>query len=155
MSLFTQRVTLQRVLIASWAAWYSSVVSTNFTDLLKTFGLLPESFGWVSGNFEIFVGRSKLEGAARMVVIAVYIGGWLWEVATALLLWRALALSLRAPEHTARNARPAFLAALSFWGVFMLLAQIFGARTEPIHLSVFSALCLSLLIVELLPERSG
>lgn len=153
MEFLSQRITAQRVIVGAWALWYSVVISTNATDILKTWGVLPETFGWVSNNYNYFVGGSGMEGAMLYPVIGLFLGGYAWEVATTALLWRALVVSLRSPERMTGAARAAFTLALGFWGTFMVLTEVSVAKTPPLYLELFTGLAASLVAVELLGSK--
>lgn len=136
-------------IMTTWAVWYTAVVATNLTDLLRVWGVLSADFGWVSGNYAAFVGGAG--GGAG--VIALYLAGYLWELATTALFWRALLGGLRAPERMAALARPAFTLGIGFWGAFIAVAELGAAGTQSIHLGLFTASIASLVAVELLAQR--
>ena len=136
-------------IVASWTLWYTAVVATNLTDLLRVWGLLPDDFAWVSGNYTSFVEP----GGGGGVVIALYLGGYVWELATTALFWRALIGGARGSAPMAELARAPFTLGIGFWGAFLVLAEIGGARTQAVHLGLFTATIASLLTVELLGRR--
>lgn len=126
--------------------WYALVVVTNTTDLLRVAGLLPERFGWTSGNYALVVGHIGATGAASVVVHAVYLLGVVWELTIAALMLRAARADR--PEAT----RAAFTAALAFWAVFLLgdeaaLAYRFGDAMTA-HFVIFLTHAAGLLVAD-------
>lgn len=145
-----RRLTPQAAIIATWALWHSAVIATNTTDLLKVWGLLPDDYMWISNNYAMFVGGGGGSGA----VVALYAGGFVWHVAIAALLWRALIVGLRAPERVAELARAGFTAGIGFWGIFFVLTELSTAKTQPLLLGLFTGMVISWVAIELL-DRSG
>ena len=138
---------LKRCLILFWAAWLSVVFLTNLCDAGKTLGLLEESWSFASGNYRFVSQTTARHGTPDWFNAVLFGGVILWEGLAAALTWRAV-----------WSGRPALYAAftvsLLLWAGFAISDEMFIAYTvEGSHLRLFVAQLVTLLAVELLPER--
>jgi hypothetical protein len=148
MNILSDGRVLRRGLVTFWAAWWTVVVSTNVTDLLKTFGLLPDTFTWVSNNFAIMRGGAGVADGVPLHVLGLFLFGLAWEGLAAGLFLRA-AFGFRGGGEPTGAARAAFTVGISFWAAFLLLCELTVVHAGvPLYLGLLSAHLLSLMAVE-------
>jgi hypothetical protein len=143
-------LTLKQGLILFWALWISLVVIHNVFDALKELGILPESWRFVSHNFE---GIHELMGKDRMprgLVGLLFAAVIAWEGFTAYLFWAALLTSTTAIDTGVTIT--AFAANLALWAAFMLADEAFGGyEVETSHMRIFTTQLVTLLFILLIP----
>ena len=77
--------TLKRGLLLFWALWLVVVVTTNVLDALQALGILPESFKFVSGNWQWINQTMDPLGVPRAVQAFLFAGVIAWEALAAIL----------------------------------------------------------------------
>lgn len=137
-------------LLAFWALWLTLVFLTNLLDGLKVAGVLPESWPVASGNYRAIRDVTDGYGVPDRAVGLLFAGAVAWELAAAVLLWRAVLTFGGAggfgPTYLA------FAASLALWAAFILADEVFSAYDmSRTHWVIFSAQLLTLLAVVLLP----
>jgi hypothetical protein len=145
---------MKRLLLFIWAAWLSIVSCTNALDGAKSLGLLPESWAFASGNYGFMAETTRRLAAPDWLNAVLFAGVVCWEVVAAVLFWRALWCNRTGGATARRCTRTAFTVSLALWGAFLLADEIFIAYSvEGTHLRIFAAQLVTLLIMELVPER--
>jgi hypothetical protein len=143
-------LTLKQGLILFWALWISLVVLHNIFDALKELGVLPESWRFVSTNFQGIYDLIGGERTPRWVAGLLYTGAIVWEVFTAYLFWVALLASRGAINQS--TVITAFAANLTLWAVFMLADEAFGDyELGAAHLRFVIAQLVTLMFILLVP----
>src|SRR5690349_21816262 len=143
-------LTLKQGLILFWALWISLVVLHNIFDALKELGVLPESWRFVSTNYQGIYDLIGGERNPRQVAGALYAGVIAWEGFTAYLFWAALLASQGRINQSA--VMTAFAANLALWAVFMLADEAFGDyELGSAHLRFFVAQLVTLTFILLVP----
>jgi hypothetical protein len=145
---------LKRALLVFWAAWLSVVFLTNALDGLKALGLLAGSWPLASGNYR-FLGETTARYGGPAWLNGVLFGGVVaWEALAAALFWRAGWRFRDGGGRGRGDARTAFAAGLGLWAAFLLADEVLIAyAVEATHLRLFAAQLVTLLAVELLPDR--
>jgi hypothetical protein len=143
-------LTLKQGLILFWALWISLVVLHNIFDALKELGMLPQSWRFVSANFQGIYDLLGGERTPRWMSGLLYAGAITWEGFTAYLFWTALLASRGTLNQSA--VITAFAANLVLWAVFMLMDEAFGDyELGSGHLRFFIAQLLTLMFILLVP----
>jgi hypothetical protein len=143
-------VTLIQGLILFWALWISLVVLHNIFDALKELRVLPESWRFVSTNFQGIYDLIGGERTPRWVASLLYVVVIAWEGFTAYLFWVALLASRGAINQSI--VITAFTASLTLWAVFMLADEAFGDyELGAAHLRFFIAQLVTLMFILLVP----
>ena len=103
---------IKRATLLFWAAWLSVVATTNVLDALRALGVLPDSFRFVSGNWQWINHVMDPLGVPRGLQAALFAGAIAWEALGASLFWWAVASYRGRP--LAGRSRPSMPAA-STW----------------------------------------
>jgi hypothetical protein len=74
-----------------WAAYFTLVLASNAADALRTSGLLPETFPFVSGNYELIERVTRIYAIPAFGVAALFAGVLLWQLAASALFWQSFA----------------------------------------------------------------
>jgi hypothetical protein len=150
----TSAVALKLMLLLIWAAWFTIVFATNAFDGLKALEMLPPEWAFVSGNYRFVTETTARYGVPSWLNALLFLGVVAWEATAAMLFWCAV-WRVRFPQTRGRSpARLAFAVSLGLWGAFLLADEIFIAyAVEGAHMRIFTAQLVTLLVVELLPER--
>ena len=83
--------TLKRGVLLFWALWLTVVTATNILNALQVLGLLPETFKFVSGNWQLINQTMDPLGVPRALQAFMFAGVIVWEGLAAILFWRAFA----------------------------------------------------------------
>ena len=146
---------LKMLLLFVWAAWLTVVFTTNALDALKALGLLSEGWAFASGNYRFLVATTARYGTSTWINAALFAGVIAWDAIAAALFWQATWLFPGRATKGNGPVRVAFTVSLALWGAFLLADEIFVAyEVEAKHLLLFTAQLATLLVIELLPERS-
>ncbi len=136
------------VLIGFWALWFTVVFLTNLFDGLVHLGVLADGWAFRSGNYEFLAGVMGVYALPAGAVGAVFAVGVFWEALVAGLMWWT---ALGYARGTARKRRLflAFIPAVSFFGAFMMLTEVFIAyELASTQVRLFIATLLSAVVVE-------
>jgi len=149
------RITLlgiKRISLLFWAAWLSVVVTTNILDGLEVLGVLPQSFKFVSGNWQWINQVMDPLGVPRGLQTVLFVSVIGWEAFAAILYWCAMVMYRGRPltEETATIC--ACGVNLGLWAAFQVLDEVFMAyEPEGVHRVIFINQVLTLLLLHLLP----
>lgn len=139
-----------RLLLLLWAVWLSVVLATNVVDGCKALGLLGEGWVFASGNYRFLAETTARYGTPAWVNGVLFLGVVCWEGLAALLFWAAFA---RGPSRRG-SLYAAFIASLTLWGAFLVADEVCIAYpVEATHLRLLTAQLVTLLAIELLPQR--
>jgi hypothetical protein len=143
----------KRVLLLFWAVWLSVVLVSNLADAAKGLGWLGESRAFGSGNLKFIRETTALYGTPNWVNGALFAAVILWEGVATLLFWWA-GWTYRGSGSERKVVYRAFTASLLLWGAFLVADEVFIAYAiESSHLRLFIGHLVTLLAVELLPEK--
>lgn len=146
-------VGFKRLLLLGWAAWLSVVFLSNLADAAKALRWLPESWAFASGNLQFIRQTTAPYGTPDLVNAGLFAGVIVWEGVATVLFWRA-AWTFRGGGMGRKAMYQAFIVLLSLWFGFLVADEVFIAYAlEGTHLRLFVAQLLTLLAVELLPEK--
>jgi len=146
-------VTIKRGLLFFWASYYTIVCFTNLLDAFKEHGLLPATWGYVSGNFGMIKDVVSIANFSNGIASTLFFGAILWEGTIAVLFWRAL---VQYSNASFSKVNSAFAMSVALSAAFILIVEGFIAF-EKINIMIFFYLLianlLSLLAIRLLPEE--
>lgn len=146
-------IVLKVGLLGLWAAWFSLVFATNIFDALRMMGILPQRWRFASENYERLRDAVAVYRESDRLAALLYGGVIVWQLITAVLLWRAFAASVSVQQVASAPVNLAFTSALALWAAFLLAEEIFKQyRTEGKHLLFFTAQLLTLGALHLLPD---
>ncbi len=140
---------LKKIILLIWALWFSIVSLTNICDALRSLGVIPEWFRFVSGNFQyisavtaIYLFPYWLNAILFLVVIIL-------EVSTSFLFFKAF---LNVTVNNENFIVPPFIFSLIIFGGFMVMDEIFVAydrmgNIETTHLGILVGLLASYIAV--------
>lgn len=115
---------LKPALLAFWATWFSIVLLTNIFSAMKAAGKLPPSWKFASKNYEMVVKAVSRYEAPAWVPRLLFAGVIAWQLAAAVLFWRALACWGTAGMPDMAAANTAFAAGILLWAAFMIADEI-------------------------------
>jgi hypothetical protein len=151
MMLIRPPVLLKRLLLLSWAVWWTVVLVTNVLDGGKALGLLREDWAFASGNFHFLAETTARYGTPGWLNGLLFMAVICWEAVAAVLFWLACWTYGTGPAAR-RTLYAAFTAALMLWAAFLVADEVCIAyAVEATHLRLFTAQLATLLAVELLP----
>lgn len=143
-------LTIQRLILFFWAAWLSVVTTTNVLDVLKTQGVLPESFRFVSGNgawINQVMDPMEVQRTWQAVLFGAAIA---WEALAATLFWCAVAGYRGRPLCEEKVALAACGVNLALWAAFQVLDEVFLAyQPEAVHRAIFLSQIGTILLLHL------
>jgi hypothetical protein len=146
--------TLKRGLLLFWALWLAVVVTTNVLDALQALGILPESFKFVSGNWQWINQTMDPLGVPRAVQAFLFAGVIAWEGLAAILFGWAFTSYRNRPLIQETATIWACGVNLALWAAFQVLDEVFLAyQPEDVHRGIFGNQILTLLMLYLLPTR--
>jgi hypothetical protein len=146
-------VILKRGLLAFWSVWWTVVLATNIADGAKALDLLGEGWAFASGNYRFLTETTARYGPPPWLNGLLFLGVILWEGVAAGLFWRAWwRFGDRVVGRRALYA--AFTVGLMLWGAFLIADEVCIAyAVAGTHVRLFTAQLLTLLAVEVLPEK--
>jgi hypothetical protein len=139
-------------LLTFWALYFGVVALSNLTDLLRSAGLLPAGWHWISGNLAFMASATGKFGVPAWVNPILLAGVISWQGLAAVLFWRAARLGGR------EGLGPPFAVGVALWAVFVLLDElllIFETGAEATHLRLLIAQLLTLVLLRLESLRGG
>jgi hypothetical protein len=137
---------IKRGLLIFWAAWTGLVFSSNAADGLKELRVLPESWVFASGNFNLMMKVTAIYHQPEWIVVTLFGGVIGWQAVGTWVYWRAAVK----PSAGARILS-AFGINLALWAAFMIADEVFLAYPmENVHRAVFTAQLLTLIVVWML-----
>jgi hypothetical protein len=142
----TYTMLIKRALLLFWSLWYMLVLISNVTDAFKSLGVLPDTFSYSSGNFELIKEVTQLSPVVAGVLFA---GVILWEGLATWFFWRA---TFRGQINLA------FIISLGFWASMILADELFlvykTTSLEGEHLGIFVAQLITLIAIYNLPDKN-
>ncbi len=145
--------TLKPRVILFWALWLTVVVVTNILNAVQALGMLPETFKFVSGNWQWINQTMDPLGVPRALQAFMFAGVIAWELLAALLFWRAFADYRNRPLAQERITIAACAVNLALWAAFQVLDEVFLAyQPEGVHRVIFGNQILTLLMLYVLPS---
>ncbi|WP_406698288.1 hypothetical protein V5E97_05455 [Singulisphaera sp. Ch08] len=146
---------IKRTLLLFWAAWLSVVATTNVLDGLRTLGTLPESFQFISGNWQWINQVMDPIAVPRSLQATLFVGVIGWEALGALLFWWAVASYRGRPLMQEQATLFACGVNLALWSTFQVLDEVFLAYVpEGVHRVIFLNQIATLLVLDLLPSQA-
>ncbi len=146
---------LKKTILLIWASWSAFVTLSNICDGIKTLGLLPDNFRFVSGNF------GYIQSATQIYAFPVWFNGFLFVM---VILWEAVMCYYFFKAFLKFDNLKVNLLILPFWfgivlfGGFLVMDEFLitydrlGA-IEQSHLGFLVGMLVSLLVVRLIPEK--
>jgi hypothetical protein len=132
-----------------WAAYFTLVLASNAADALRTAGLVPATFPFVSGNYELIDSATRIYAIPAFGVAALFAGVLLWQLVASALFWQSFA-RFRRSDRPARDANAAFAAGLGLWAAFILADEALiayeVAGLEATHVRLLATQLISLLV---------
>jgi hypothetical protein len=145
-------VAFKRLLLLVWTVWLSVVFLSNLADAAKGLGLLGDSWAIASNDLQFIRQTTARYGTPDLVNTVLFAGVILWEGVAAVLFWRAV-WAFRGGVRR-RAMYQAFIVQLPLWFGFLVADEVFVAYAlEATHLRLFVAQLVTLLAIELLPEK--
>jgi hypothetical protein len=149
------RVTLlgiKRIILLFWAAWLSVVLTTNILNALEVLGVVPESFKFVSGNWQWINQVMDPLGVPRGLQTVMFVSVIGWEALAAILYWYAVMTYRGRPLIQEKAAIWACGVNLGLWAAFQVLDEVFLAyEPEKVHRVIFINQVVTLLALHLRP----
>lgn len=127
------RVTLfgiKRISLLFWAAWLSVIVTTNILNGLEVLGVLPQSFKFVSGNWQWINQVMDPLGAPRGLQAVLFVSVIGSEALAATLYWCAVVMYRGRPLTQEKATICACGVNLGLWAPFQVLDEVLW-RTNP------------------------
>ena len=150
---------LKRVTLLFWFVYFFLVLASNLTDGLAAMGVLPAEFALRSGNFGVVKSVVQVYRTPEWIAVILFLGAIAWEAWAAWLFWRAYRFLGRSASDRKQAIYQAYTVSIILWFTFIILDELFVAfqvaDLEQKHLALLSTQFLTLLAVELLPERQG
>jgi hypothetical protein len=145
---------IKRIILLFWAVWLSVVVTTNTLNGLEVSGVLPQSFKFVSGNWQWINQVMDPLGVPRDLQAVLFVSVIGWEALAAILYWRAVVTYRGRPLTQEKATIYACGVNLGLWAAFQVLDEVFMAyEAERVHRVIFINQVLTLLLLHLLPSR--
>jgi hypothetical protein len=146
--------TLKRGVIFFWAAWLTVVCATNVLNALQALGMLPETFKFVSGNWQWINQTMDPLGVPRVLQAIQFAGVIIWEGLAAILFWRAFFAYRNRPLLQEPILIAACAVNLALWAAFQVLDEVFLAyQSEGVHRVIFANQILTVLLLYVLPSE--
>ena len=138
---------LKRGLLLYWSLWCTVVFAMQAIAGLQALGVIGKGDLPLMSPSHVVFGRAAGErGAWRVAVI-------LWEGATAVIFWLAFHGFHGGKRFYPRALAAAFTLALTLYAIFAIIDKVLWSRSyETTHLTILTALAVSLLIVWFVPE---
>lgn len=141
---------LKQGILYFWAVWVTVVLMSNLMDAANAMGLLPPGWRFVSGNLTMV---AEAAGGPFWQGALLFAGVILWQGAAIWWLWEAARDYRFRGEADLRSLYTAFGLCLALWGAFAVASELFLTyEVQAVHLRLFTAQAISLLMIVLLPE---
>jgi hypothetical protein len=145
---------VNRLLLLYWAAWLSFVAATNVLNALQALGTLPQSFRFVSDNWQLINSVMNPLAVPRALQAFLFAGAIGWETLSAILFWRALVSYRGRPLAQEPATLWACVVNLTLWAAFQVLDEVFIAYgPEDSHRMIFIIQIGTLLWLQLAPAK--
>lgn len=114
------------------------MAATNVLNALQALGVLPLSFRFVSGNWELINSVMDPLAVPRALQALLFAGAIGWETLSAFLFWRALVSYRSQPLAQEPATLWACAVNLGLWAAFQVLDEVFIAYgPEDSHRMIF------------------
>ena len=144
-------MTLKLLLLLFWATWFSIVFATNAFGLMKAAGVLPATWRFASGNYDMVVKAVSIYGPPAWVPRLLFLGVIAWQMLAAALFWYAVAASGAAGFVIMPLADAALATGILLWAAFMIADEItIKYAMEQPHELLFIAQAGTLLVMHLI-----
>lgn len=142
----------KRIILLIWALWSAFVTLSNICDGLKTIGLLPGWFRFVSGNFGYIQAATQIYSFPVWLNAILFILVIILEAAICIFFFKAL---FKFNNEDSELVLMPFLLGIILFGGFLILDEFLVAydrlgAIEQSHLGFFMALLLSFLTIRLI-----
>ena len=145
---------IKRVILLIWALWAMFVTLSNVCDGLRTIGILPDSFKFVSGNFGYIQAATQIYAFPVWLNAILFIFVILWEGIISFLFFKAF---FKFDLNESKLILLPFLSAIILFGGFLVMDEFLitydrlGA-IEQSHLGILIGFIVSLILVRGLKE---
>ena len=144
---------LKLALVAFWSLWFAVVLFTNLCSAAKALGWLPEAWRLSSRNYEAVAKATAVYRPPPWLPGALFAGVMLWQLAAAILLARACAVSAHASAVDLGAVDLAFSAAIGLWAAFMIADELtLHYEFERTHELLFVSQLATLVAIHVLPD---
>ena len=144
---------IKRTVLLFWAAWLSVVTTTNVLNGMCALGALPDSFKFVSGNWQWINQVMDPLGVPRGTQAVLFASAITWEALGAGLFWWAVATYRGRPLTREKAVLYACGVNLALWAAFQVLDEVFMAyQPEGVHRVIFVSQIVTLLLLHLPPS---
>jgi hypothetical protein len=144
---------MKRGLLIFWTAWTGLVFASNAADGLKRLRVLPESWAFASGNYNLMIKVTAIYCTPQWIVAALFCGVVGWQAAGTCWYLRA-AMNPCAGAGQRQEMLSAFGINLALWAAFMIADEVFLAYPmENVHRAVFTAQLVTLMGIWVLPKQ--
>ena len=140
---------IKRTILLIWALWSLFVTLSNICDGLKTIGILPDNFRFVSGNFGYIQAATQIYYFPVWLNAILFILVIIWEGMMCFLFFKSF---LKFKEGDNQFTLLPFLAGIILFGGFLVMDELLitydrlGA-IEQSHLGFLVAFIVSLLLM--------
>jgi len=147
---------IKRGLLLFWAFWYSVVVTTNVLNALQALGILPASFKFVSGNWQLINQTMDPLGVPIVLQAFLFTGVIVWEMLCAALFFVAYARFRNRTLVEEKESLWACAVALALWCAFQVLDEVFLAYDlESMHRVIFIGTIFTIVFLQLMPRETA
>jgi hypothetical protein len=144
---------INRIALIFWAAWLSVVSTTNVLNVLSALAILPDSFKFVSGNWQWINQVMDPLSVPRGLQASLFAGAIFWEALAAVLFWWAAATYRGRPLAQESAVLYACGVNLALWAAFQVLDEVFMAyQPEAVHRMIFISQIVTLLLFVVWPR---
>jgi len=139
---------VKKAILLIWALWAMFVTFSNICDGLRTIGILPGNFNFVSGNFGFIQAATQIYAFPVWLNAILFIIVILWEAVICALFFRAF---IKLSDITDQNILAPFLSGIILFGGFLVMDEFLitydrlGA-IEQSHLGFLIGFMVSLLL---------
>ena len=147
--------TLKGGILLFWSFWFSIVCLTNLFDLLRSLAIISPNWPMVSGNFSLLQKTTSVYHFGEGFNTFLFAGVVVWEALSAAFFWLAFIRFFRSEdlERQTDAILRAFFCGITLFAAFAISCEIFLTyEIEGVHVSIFTALLISLIVVRMLPE---
>ncbi len=138
-------------LVFFWSLWLTIVFLTNLFEGLQHLRVVPESWKFVSQNYEMIQKTVAIYHPPAWLAGLLFLGVLAWQGLALALLWTAFARLAFSGMAALSQVDTAFAVLLALFGAFMIADEIFRAYDNQAgHMQIFIAQLATLLAVHLL-----
>ena len=147
---------MKKILLLIWALWSVFVTLSNICDGLKSLGLLPDGFRFVSGNFGYIQAATQIYSFPVWLNAILFVVVILWELMMSYLFFKAF-FKFNGEED--RVVLQPFILGIILFGGFLVMDEFLITydrlgSIEQSHLGFLTGLLVSFLTIKLLPNKN-